>query len=325
MSVRWSGVLRSHKTVMACCCAAALIILAKPATSQVFFRPFGGVYVGPVEDEPRRPRVTQRMVARLLNEEGLRLIAPLEPQGDLVIATAEDEDGRQMRVFIDPYEGEIVRVRRAPHAPPTESSRREADDPASDERAPNPTRRRPPPAPPEIFGAPTHAHKTSKTPAFASRPPESVAPARRIAPPAPKLPAPPPTPSPFPQATPAAPPPPPVATLPKVEPPKGEPIKTEPLQPAPAKIEATKPEPRAATPNASPPPGPTTAGPSPAAPPVKPASHSESATNVKATATAPVPASAGGVALPAVRSSSPLLEIERSEAEKKAAQKRNGG
>lgn len=122
----------------------ALGVSVQTARAQIFFRPFGGLYSGSIEAP--LPRYSSRFaVARILSEEGYRLIGPLEARGDQIIAMGEDESGRRKRFLIDPYEGEVLSARRvfAPQ-PPLED---ESDD--------NPeTRRRPaqrlPPAEPSV-------------------------------------------------------------------------------------------------------------------------------------------------------------------------------
>jgi hypothetical protein len=92
--------------------AAGPTAFAESAQAQFYFRPFAYSYSyhRPMVEEPA-PYGSYRSVARILAREGYRLVGPLGNRGDQVVATGVDADGRRVRFFIDPYEGQVLHSR----------------------------------------------------------------------------------------------------------------------------------------------------------------------------------------------------------------------
>jgi hypothetical protein len=110
--------MRLHTAMRAKGAATAIALLCalgaapQSASAQVFFRPFGTVFHERIVAEPP-PYGTRRAIARILSEEGYRLIGPIGERGDEIVATGVDSRGRRMRFLIDPYVGDVVRAWRA--------------------------------------------------------------------------------------------------------------------------------------------------------------------------------------------------------------------
>lgn len=239
----------------------ALVCSATAAQAQFFFRPFAHSfdYVVPDDDDGPAPYGSRRAVARILSREGYRLVGPLGHRGEQVVATGVNRREGEMRFFIDPYEGYIIRgVRVGPppefdRAPPVQGeyveplggSRPVVRDLREDGRgAERRARRRSAPevvreATPREIGRPEPRQITPSKPPVAA----PQAPVQNVAAPTPPLPATVATPAPKPPvAAPAAPPPPPAVAAPAPQ--------HQPAPPAPksAKSEATAPAKVAATP-----------------------------------------------------------------------------
>lgn len=90
---------------------------ADAAMAQFYFRPFAYSYrydlpPPPLEDDGfDGPRfASRRAVARILAREGFELIGPLGRRGDQLVATGVSPREGEMRFFIDPFEGVIIRA-----------------------------------------------------------------------------------------------------------------------------------------------------------------------------------------------------------------------
>ncbi len=130
--------------------------VANEARAEFFFRPFGGVFAGKIEEEPPPAFTSREAVGRIVAREGYRLVGPLRRHGEQIIAVGVDRRGRRMRFVIDPYEGTVLSSQRlaeyAPDMEPVERAPRgralppEASAPppgADDESPPSPRRRAP--------------------------------------------------------------------------------------------------------------------------------------------------------------------------------------
>jgi hypothetical protein len=109
------------------------------ARAQVYFQPYAQSYH---PQAPARPRgesfVSRREIAALLYDEGYRLAGPIDYRDDAIIAVGVDDQGRRMRFFLDPDDGEVVGARRLE---PLQASRSGVRDEESPVRA---APRRPP-------------------------------------------------------------------------------------------------------------------------------------------------------------------------------------
>lgn len=92
---------------------------SRPARAQVLFQP--QEYLQPYVQThdwqaPARPRgesyVSRRDIAAILYDEGYRLAGPIDYRDDAIIAVGADDQGRRMRFFLDPDDGEVVGARR---------------------------------------------------------------------------------------------------------------------------------------------------------------------------------------------------------------------
>lgn len=103
--------------------AFALACGAPAAQAQFFFRPFahGFHYTIPEEEYEPAPYASRRAVARILAREGYRLVGGLGHRGEQVVATGVNRREGEMRFYIDPYEGYIIRGVRV--GPPPELDR----------------------------------------------------------------------------------------------------------------------------------------------------------------------------------------------------------
>jgi hypothetical protein len=83
------------------------------ARAQVYFQPYAQSYH---PQAPARPRgesfVSRREIAAVLYDEGYRLAGPINYRDDAIIAVGVDDQGRRMRFFLDPDDGEVVGARR---------------------------------------------------------------------------------------------------------------------------------------------------------------------------------------------------------------------
>ncbi len=113
--------------------AAILVALMTPlaAQAQLYFRPFGGLYYERFgdDDAPPAPYASRRAVASILAREGFRLVGPLGHRGEQIVATGLSQSDGEVRFFVDPYEGVIIRSRRL--GPPPQYDRAPDDDVAA--------------------------------------------------------------------------------------------------------------------------------------------------------------------------------------------------
>ncbi len=107
MSLRAKSV--SRLALFLCLCAWAP---SDGARAEFFFRPFGGVFAGKIEEEPPPAFTSREAVGRIVAREGFRLVGPLRSHGEQIIAIGVDRRGRRMRFVIDPYEGQVLSAHR---------------------------------------------------------------------------------------------------------------------------------------------------------------------------------------------------------------------
>jgi len=115
---------RSWQAQLALGLALACGAAPEAAVAQLFFRPFAYTYRYeiPPDDFDEAPRfASRRAVGRILAREGYQLVGPLGQRGEQVIATGVSRREGEMRFFIDPYEGQIIRAIRT--APPPSRDR----------------------------------------------------------------------------------------------------------------------------------------------------------------------------------------------------------
>lgn len=129
--------------------AGATLLAAAPAQAEIFFRPFGGVYVEryyeplppggyyaePLYPQPVPPAPVYRAPARfpfadvepMLRSMGMRSVGRVRVDGNTYVVDATDSSGTRVRVRIDAFDGRILAVlptgappvaRQAPAAPP---------------------------------------------------------------------------------------------------------------------------------------------------------------------------------------------------------------
>lgn len=102
---------------------------AGPATAQVFFEPFAYRFQIPPERESEPPPMRPREVTEAARMQGFEPAGRIVRNRDVYVFDAQDHAGRPVRVVMDAYEGDVLRVmrrlepmRRAAPAP-RESSR----------------------------------------------------------------------------------------------------------------------------------------------------------------------------------------------------------
>ena len=99
-----------------------------PARAQVFFQPYVQTQAYDWR-APARSRgesfVSRREIAAVLYDQGYRLGGPIDYRDDAIIAIGVDDQGRRMRFFLDPDDGEVIGARRME---PLQASRSGAND-----------------------------------------------------------------------------------------------------------------------------------------------------------------------------------------------------
>lgn len=179
--------------------ASTTLLAVSPASAQVYFRPYGGVYVeryyepAPMYAPPPvyapRAGMPPQDVEPMLRSMGMRAVGRVRADGGTYVVDATDAGGMRQRVRIDVGSGQIIAMRPlgpvagpAPvTAPPTASTGNAGRRYATPEQAgpPNfPPPPLPPTRPPELAAVPAPAPIVPDEPAAASSPaaPPPVAP-----------------------------------------------------------------------------------------------------------------------------------------------------
>ncbi len=123
----FSGKSPSKWSLAAVLCAGITAASSGVAWAQVYFRPYAYeqpyYYRGPdfdrerdYERAPARPRAapyaSRREIAAILDDEGFRLVGPLDIRENLIVAIGVDDQGGRTRFLIDPEDGELIGARR---------------------------------------------------------------------------------------------------------------------------------------------------------------------------------------------------------------------
>ena len=106
---------------------AGAVVAPGAALAQAYYHPHYGGYGGygaydgradgwgggpPPQARGGAPYASRRAIAELLAEQGYRLLGRLDFQGEDIVATGIDADGRTLRFVIDPYDGAILDAHR---------------------------------------------------------------------------------------------------------------------------------------------------------------------------------------------------------------------
>jgi hypothetical protein len=101
---------------------------AQVVQPQAYFQPYVQTHDW---QAPARPRgesyVSRRDIAAILYGEGYRLAGPIDYRDDAIIVVGADDQGRRMRFFLDPDDGEVVGARRLEPPRPSPSGAYDQD------------------------------------------------------------------------------------------------------------------------------------------------------------------------------------------------------
>lgn len=114
---------RKHLLGAALAALAGAVVAPGAACAQAYYHPPYGGYGGydgyadrwggpPPQTRGGAPYASRRAIAGLLAEQGYRLLGRLDFQGEDIVATGVDQDGRTLRFVIDPYDGAILDAHR---------------------------------------------------------------------------------------------------------------------------------------------------------------------------------------------------------------------
>ena len=149
----FSGNSLSKWSLAALLCAGTTAAPRGAAWAQVYFRPYAHdqpyYYHAPdydrerdYEREPMRPRAapfaSRREVAAILDDEGYRLVGPLDFRENAIVAIGVDDEGRRTRFLIDPENGELIGARRLDQQQASRGQMSEEDPRDEDLAAPRP-------------------------------------------------------------------------------------------------------------------------------------------------------------------------------------------
>lgn len=106
--------MRSLALPRALALAAATLALAcaAPAKAQVFFEPFAYRFQIPLDRDSEPPPMRPREVTDAARMQGFEPVGRIARNRDVFVFDAQDRDGRPVRVVMDAYEGDILRVMR---------------------------------------------------------------------------------------------------------------------------------------------------------------------------------------------------------------------
>ena len=97
--------------------AFGVAAIATPASAQLFFEPFAYRFQFPPAERDQDPPMRAREATEAARSQGFEPVGRPTLNREVYVFDAQDRAGRPVRVIMDAYEGEILRVMRRPDGP----------------------------------------------------------------------------------------------------------------------------------------------------------------------------------------------------------------